>query len=347
MRAVVRVGTVIAVGLDEKGLNTLAEAANALSPGVRVMTCSSLDEALQSAGPPGGELLALVDPSEGDLARAASAVSDDQLPRWPVFVMGEGLPADGAWFVPPAQWSAPVLEKVLRVAMKQHALTREALRSRGDLWTIARRMSHEMRSPLGCILTTTELMREEVEAESPASATIQAVADSGHELLEIVDRFTFLVRASARPLAVAAVDMGTIVWTAMQRLEPLIRNAGAVIVEPAEWPRVTGVAEWLERIWLELLMNALRHAGAHPRVELTSASEGDSWRFSIRDHGAGIPAAEAATLLLPFHRLHEKTSGRGLGLALVQRLVDLQGGQFGYEPVAGGGAGFYFVIPRR
>jgi signal transduction histidine kinase len=52
-------------------------------------------------------------------------------------------------------------------------------------------------------------------------------------------------------------------------------------------------------------------------------------------------------LFTPFHRLAEAGSMRGFGLSVVQRLTELLGGKYGYEPREGGGARFYFTLPKR
>src|SRR5262249_25927336 len=73
--------------------------------------------------------------------------------------------------------------------------------------------------------------------------------------------------------------------------------------------------------------------------------EEQAHRFWVRDHGPDVPAEQRKLLFHPFHRLHELDSANGLGLSIVQRLVELQGGRCGYESAAGGGACFYFALP--
>jgi signal transduction histidine kinase len=51
-------------------------------------------------------------------------------------------------------------------------------------------------------------------------------------------------------------------------------------------------------------------------------------------------------LFQPFNLLHRLNATRGLGLSLIQRLVQLEGGRAGYEPRKGGGARFYFTLPK-
>lgn len=108
---------------------------------------------------------------------------------------------------------------------------------------------------------------------------------------------------------------------------------------------MNGVADWLEIIWWNFLANALQHAGEKPQVELNWRQENDAFRFQVSDSGGGIPAEIREKLFQPFDSLHKPESGFGLGLSLVQRLVDLQGGNCGCEANPKGGSCFFFTLP--
>ena len=93
--------------------------------------------------------------------------------------------------------------------------------------------------------------------------------------------------------------------------------------------------------------NAIKYGGQPPRVELGAIDEGNGEVcFWIRDNGLGIPAEEQARLFTRFTRLHhDRTSGHGLGLSIVQRIVEKLGGQVGVESEVGRGSTFTFSLP--
>jgi signal transduction histidine kinase len=225
-------------------------------------------------------------------------------------------------------------------------LSRENERLRGDLQTIARRFSHDLRTPLGSISTTAEVLKEILDQAAPAEAALATgVISSTDEIAGLIERVSFVLRASAVPAAPERVAMGEVVWGALQRLETRLRRRGAAVIQPAAWPEVRGVPAWLDMIWRTLLENSLAHGGPSPRIELGLTPGADETRFWVRDSGPGVPPAKQALLFQAFERMHELQAARGFGLPIVRRLVELQGGTCGFEMPAAGGAVFFFTLP--
>ncbi len=224
-------------------------------------------------------------------------------------------------------------------------LTRENTRLRGDLLTLGRRFSHDLRTPLNCIGTACEALGDPAAATDSAEF-VQSISDSVAEAAALVARISAVLMATAQPSPLQAVTMEEIVWGALQRLEPRIVKAGASVIRPDTWPAVSGVPGWLDLIWLNLVANSLQYAGAKPRIELGSSQEDGELRCWIRDSGQGVAPARRAGLFLPFDRLHELNAPRGYGLPIVHRLVELQGGRCGYEAEPAPGGTFFFTLPR-
>jgi signal transduction histidine kinase len=226
----------------------------------------------------------------------------------------------------------------------ESALERENARLRGDLLTIGSRISHDLRTPLGGIMTSTEILREILaERKLPVTLT-QMIFDSVDDETRLIERISFVVKATANPIPRKQVRMGEIVAATLQRLESRILKKNATVIEPASWPEIKGVASWLETIWWNFLANALQHTGEKPRIELSWRNENGASRFEISDHGGGVPDHIRPGLFQPFHSLHQSVGSHGLGLSIVQRLVELQGGDCGYEPKPEG-ALFFFSLP--
>ncbi|HEY1717875.1 MAG TPA: HAMP domain-containing sensor histidine kinase [Verrucomicrobiae bacterium] len=230
---------------------------------------------------------------------------------------------------------------------EQDRLVRENARLRGDLLTVATRISHDLRTPLGGIVSTGEILREMLAEKDPASAALtNSLFHSVEELSKLIKSVSAVAKASARPRAKEKIHMGGIVSGVLQKLESRALKMQAAILEPRSWPEVEGVEPWLEIIWWNFLANALQHAGESPRIELGWREEAGKIRFWISDNGPGVPAGRLNKLFQAFDSLHEPDGARGLGLSIVQRLVELQGGDCGHETNSTGGARFYFTLPK-
>ena len=222
----------------------------------------------------------------------------------------------------------------------------ENARLRGDLLTVASRVSHDLRTPLGGIVSTAEAIREILVEHDPSAVGLaDSLLGSAEEIAQLVRQVSYMARASASPLPKAEVHMAEPVFAALQRLESRVLKREAMVKEPDSWPVLQGVGAWLETIWWNLIMNALRHGGPKCHIELGWTQLQDSLRFWITDSGPGVPDALRGKLFKEFHLLHEFHDVPGLGLSIVQRLVDLQGGRCGHEAPAHGGACFYFTLP--
>jgi signal transduction histidine kinase len=228
----------------------------------------------------------------------------------------------------------------------QESLLRENARLRGDLLTIAVRISHDLRTPLGGIVNTGELLQEILLEKDPAAAALaDSLFTSVDELSKLIGQIRMIAKATANPRPKERVSTAEIVSGVLQRLESRILKSHATVVQPDSWPEVNGVDDWLEFIWWNLLTNALQHAGEKPQIELNWHREKNWFRFEVCDNGGGVTAETRATLYQPFESLHKPGSSYGLGLSVVQRLVDLQGGDCGYALNPKAGSCFSFTLP--
>ena len=223
-------------------------------------------------------------------------------------------------------------------------LVHENVRLRGDLLTIGSRISHDLRTPLGGILSTGELLREILlEKEPLLAAQIESLFSSVDEMMRLIKCVSLVAKASANPVPHERVKMEEVVSGILERLESRILKKGATVDSPDSWPEVKGVPGWLEFIWWNFLANALQHGG--PKIQLGWLQEKGEYRFWIGDNGKGVPVRLRTKLFQTFDSLHELDSTHGVGLSSVQRVVELQGGHCGHEMNPEGGPCFYFTLP--
>jgi K+-sensing histidine kinase KdpD len=322
------------------------EAARATFAEVDVATAASVAHALERPAPLIPEIIVLVD----DVSQAAAAIAapdESRLSRWAVVALGDLPGIAFAEGIPEAEWTLPILRRVFRLSVSQLSLRRDRERLLGDLLSIGVRVSHDLRTPLGGILSATEALTESLAEVSPDDQVLVApIAESTQDLMKLIGQMTLWAKASASPEIREPFNMGAMVARVLERLEARVLTLGATVIKPASWPDVLGDPVKSEAAWLGMLDNALRYAGPKPRIEFGwERAEESGYRFWIRDSGPGVPPARRRSLFHGFHRLHEPSAPRGFGLPIVDRLVHLQGGRCGYEPGPDGGSCFYFILP--
>jgi signal transduction histidine kinase len=132
------------------------------------------------------------------------------------------------------------------------------------------------------------------------------------------------------------------------RLANVIEERQARITMPHRWPDALGFAPWVEEVWVNYVSNALKYGGEPPLVSVGGEIQpgAEHVRFWVRDNGPGLTQDQQDRLFTPFTRLGQiKVEGHGLGLSIVQRIVDKLGGEVGVDSAPGQGSTFWFTLP--
>jgi two-component system, OmpR family, sensor histidine kinase KdpD len=108
-------------------------------------------------------------------------------------------------------------------------------------------------------------------------------------------------------------------------------------------------AAMVERIVENLLANAVRHTPPESRIWIRVRSEAGGGVVVVEDDGPGVPPEQRLEIFEPFHQASAQndSGGVGVGLALVARFAELQGGRAWVEEGEHGGASFRVWLPAR
>ena len=141
------------------------------------------------------------------------------------------------------------------------------------------------------------------------------------------------------------VDLNAELERTLSVLSHQLGGKAEIVRELQALPSITCQPQLAGQIFLNLIQNALIHGGAHPRITLASAFDGERIRFSIADDGPGVPAPLRGQILEPFFTTRPVGSGTGMGLAVVYEAVHRLGGTVAVGEAPGGGAAFIITIP--
>ncbi|RPH76725.1 MAG: ATP-binding protein, partial [Nitrospiraceae bacterium] len=120
-----------------------------------------------------------------------------------------------------------------------------------------------------------------------------------------------------------------------------------VYVEPG-LPLVTCHGVYLRQIFDNLVSNAFKFTrnGESPEVKISGRKQGSMVVFSVEDHGIGIPSSQRTRVFQPFVRLlMSEAAGDGIGLTIIQRIVELYGGTVWIDGTEGAGCTVQFTVP--
>jgi two-component system sensor histidine kinase MtrB len=228
-----------------------------------------------------------------------------------------------------------------------------------DLSRLQRRftsdVSHELRTPLTTIRMAGEYLyasREEFAPElTRAAELLHAELDRFESLLADlleISRYD----AGAAHLESETVDMRNVVATTVEATRLLAARHGSDIVveEPSSPVPVDMDSRRVERILRNLVGNALDHGEGKP-VVITIGSDDDAVAVTVRDHGVGLRAGQAALVFNRFWRgdasRSRLTGGTGLGLSISLEDARLHDGWLQAWGEPGRGAQFRLTLPRR
>ena len=215
-------------------------------------------------------------------------------------------------------------------------------------------VSHELKTPLTSIRMGLHLLLE--ERIGPLNAKqlelLLAAREDSERLLRMINDLLDLARLESGQTRqrLETVSPQTLVDDALPNLRSpwWKRTDSRLVAEVAPGlPEVTVDARQINHVFSNFVSNAARFTKAGEEIVLSVKPVGKTVRFSVLDHGPGIPKEFQARVFERFFRIPgtEESNGVGLGLAIAKEIVASHGGSIGLHSTPGEGTEFYFDLP--
>jgi PAS domain S-box-containing protein len=243
-----------------------------------------------------------------------------------------------------------VIEDITKRRALEQSIERngeELQRSNHDLEQFAYVASHDLKAPLRAIEVLVSWLKDDLEEyqEGDVHENLDLLQSRTKRLSRLLDDLLAYSRAGRKIGGVKEVDIKEFVDDIAILIAP---PEGFVIETVGNLPTIVTHHAPLETVFRNLMSNAIKHSPVpeEGRIRVYAEDRGDMVEFAVEDNGVGIPQEYADKVFKMFQTLkaRDEMEGSGMGLAIVQRIIDWQGGEIWFHDGPDGkGAVFKFT----
>jgi len=223
--------------------------------------------------------------------------------------------------------------------------------SNEELETFAYAVSHDLQAPLRTVAALSEMVAERHKGRLDADTDelLGHISAGVKRMAKLVSDLLDYSKASRPEPSNAVTTDGNAVFAAVLRdHHSAISEHGATVICTG-LPMLRMDPRRLHQVLSNLVGNAIKYRSANsPEIQVDARPDGDRWILTVKDNGIGFDGKHAERIFHPFERLHSSADydGSGIGLAIVKRVVDQEGGRVWAESSPGEGSTFFVSLPR-
>lgn len=221
-----------------------------------------------------------------------------------------------------------------------------------ELESFAYSISHDLRTPLLAIDGFAQLLAEDYlgRLDAEGQRYLRTICDNSKNMGQLIDDLLVFYRIGNQKMLPTKIDMTSLARQAIDRLATM-QTKRKPQFKLKRLPAAFGDQAMIRQVLVNLFSNAVKFTTVKEKavIEVGSEVKNGETVFYIKDNGVGFDMQYADKLFGVFQRLHseEQFEGTGVGLALVQRIIQRHGGRIWAEGRVDDGATFYFTLPQK
>lgn len=226
----------------------------------------------------------------------------------------------------------------------------ELKKAQEELEAFSYSVSHDLRAPIRAINGYTQILKEDHTdlIDDDGKNIIQSIIKNSNKMGVLIDDLLAFSKLGRKQVSVSNINMRALVNSVISDMS-IEKDENTPIFELDELVPSVGDSSLIKQVWINLISNAIKYSKykSETRIKITSVSKNDKIVYSIQDWGAGFDMEYYDKLFGVFQRLHsqEEFSGTGIGLAIVQKIINRHHGTVWAESKLDEGAKFYFTLP--
>lgn len=249
-----------------------------------------------------------------------------------------------------AEEEIQVINEELEQRVRERTAELEA--ANRELEAFSYSVSHDLKTPIRAIQGFSRMLMDEHTAglDTEGLRLLKVVVDNTRLMDRLVDDLLTLSRLNRQPMNKSMINLATQVRSVFQQLRhDASKQDLQLVVE--ELPPAFGDHGLINQVMINLLANSIKFCQVEKTcvIEVGGSNTKNETVYFVKDNGVGFDMSYAHKLFGVFQTLHsrKKYEGTGVGLAIVQRIIQRHGGRVWAEGKIGEGATFYFALPKN
>ncbi|MBI4388302.1 MAG: HAMP domain-containing histidine kinase [Candidatus Omnitrophica bacterium] len=213
-------------------------------------------------------------------------------------------------------------------------------------------ISHDLKAPLVSIQGFASILKNELGAALQGANLdyFNRIVTNAKNMTVLLQDLLEFSRVGRIEDEKEKVDMNSLFQEIVGELRPEIEKKKIQVKNAGRFPALLGTKKRLHQVFMNLVGNSVKYIGDpnSPTITLGCRENGSFYEFQVRDNGVGIPQEAQSKVFQIFQRFHPGMGieGTGVGLSIVKKIVETNGGSVRFESAPGVGTTFFVTWPK-